>query len=251
MALINCPECGKEISDKAISCPNCGCPINQPTYATPNEVEEAKQPISPYATNLQTSIPYPDFPSDLRIGQQITNWKFDAAFKAIYSEQLSTMKGILQSGEANVLLHSHGIRIMVGLSCYDIHNSQLINMVKTSSAELGQVNKSVVGRAVIGDIIMGPLGAIIGGMSGIGTKSAVVVTQYVAINYWVINIKTPQTILLSCDGSQNIDAFINRQKQENALNISENRVAEREHMPIWTIICILVIIVSLIYIFTQ
>ncbi len=29
MALINCPECGKEISDKALSCPNCGNPMNQ------------------------------------------------------------------------------------------------------------------------------------------------------------------------------------------------------------------------------
>lgn len=29
MALINCPECGKEISDKANNCPNCGCPINE------------------------------------------------------------------------------------------------------------------------------------------------------------------------------------------------------------------------------
>lgn len=28
MALINCPECGKEVSDKASSCPNCGYPIN-------------------------------------------------------------------------------------------------------------------------------------------------------------------------------------------------------------------------------
>lgn len=26
MALINCPECGKEFSDKASTCPNCGCP---------------------------------------------------------------------------------------------------------------------------------------------------------------------------------------------------------------------------------
>ena len=26
MALIKCPECGKEISDKANKCPNCGCP---------------------------------------------------------------------------------------------------------------------------------------------------------------------------------------------------------------------------------
>lgn len=28
MSLIKCPECGKEISDKAISCPQCGCPIS-------------------------------------------------------------------------------------------------------------------------------------------------------------------------------------------------------------------------------
>ena len=28
MALIKCPECGKEISDKATACPNCGYPID-------------------------------------------------------------------------------------------------------------------------------------------------------------------------------------------------------------------------------
>lgn len=28
MALINCPECGKEVSDKAVSCPYCGIPIS-------------------------------------------------------------------------------------------------------------------------------------------------------------------------------------------------------------------------------
>lgn len=29
MALIKCPECEKEISEKATACPNCGCPIVQ------------------------------------------------------------------------------------------------------------------------------------------------------------------------------------------------------------------------------
>lgn len=29
MALIKCPECGKEISDKAPACIHCGCPMNQ------------------------------------------------------------------------------------------------------------------------------------------------------------------------------------------------------------------------------
>lgn len=29
MALISCPECGREISDRADSCPHCGCPLTQ------------------------------------------------------------------------------------------------------------------------------------------------------------------------------------------------------------------------------
>lgn len=32
MALIKCPECGRQVSDMASSCPQCGCPIgNMPT----------------------------------------------------------------------------------------------------------------------------------------------------------------------------------------------------------------------------
>lgn len=34
MALIKCPECGKEISDKAVSCPNCGCPLKETIIET-------------------------------------------------------------------------------------------------------------------------------------------------------------------------------------------------------------------------
>lgn len=29
MALIKCPECGQEISDKAVTCPKCGCPTSE------------------------------------------------------------------------------------------------------------------------------------------------------------------------------------------------------------------------------
>ena len=31
MALIKCPECGKDVSDRAESCPNCGCPVESPS----------------------------------------------------------------------------------------------------------------------------------------------------------------------------------------------------------------------------
>jgi len=34
MALIKCPECGKEISDKAMACPNCGMPLRREDKGT-------------------------------------------------------------------------------------------------------------------------------------------------------------------------------------------------------------------------
>lgn len=43
MALIKCPECGKEFSDKAQACPNCGCPTNE-IKREPKELPPEKQP---------------------------------------------------------------------------------------------------------------------------------------------------------------------------------------------------------------
>lgn len=58
MALINCPECGKEISDKAVSCPHCGNPMNQPvnkpTTAAPKNEDLMKCPKC-YSTQLTSN----------------------------------------------------------------------------------------------------------------------------------------------------------------------------------------------------
>lgn len=44
MALINCPECGKEVSDKAKTCIHCGYPINVSKIKTNDEIiEQTKQ----------------------------------------------------------------------------------------------------------------------------------------------------------------------------------------------------------------
>ncbi len=49
MALIICPECGKEYSDKAAACPNCGCPTSldgESTNFEPQKVEIAKVSVN-------------------------------------------------------------------------------------------------------------------------------------------------------------------------------------------------------------
>ena len=37
MALIKCPDCQKDVSDKAEKCPFCGCPINPSITNSPSE----------------------------------------------------------------------------------------------------------------------------------------------------------------------------------------------------------------------
>ena len=48
MALIRCPECGGEISDKAIACPHCGFPLeNKNTeIEKPSEIEKSSNPVT-------------------------------------------------------------------------------------------------------------------------------------------------------------------------------------------------------------
>ena len=45
MALIECPECSREISDKAKSCPNCAYPVAETVKSNP--VPSTSQPLQP------------------------------------------------------------------------------------------------------------------------------------------------------------------------------------------------------------
>jgi len=52
-----------------------------------------------------------------------------------------------------------------------------------SEKDIIEKSKSVGGRAVVGAVLLGPLGALLGGMSGIGNKQKTKKTNYVVFNY--------------------------------------------------------------------
>lgn len=56
-----------------------------------------------------------------------------------------------------------------------------INIVKET--EIKEFDKSVTGRAVVGGLLLGGLGAVIGGMSGLGKKTFSVNRTFLVINY--------------------------------------------------------------------
>lgn len=39
--LIKCPECGKQVSDRAANCPECGCQINTPPSYEAKKTEDS------------------------------------------------------------------------------------------------------------------------------------------------------------------------------------------------------------------
>lgn len=59
MSLVNCPECGKQISDKATTCPHCGFPVSSIPICIkcgkqlPNDVETCLNCGCPIAPQLQ------------------------------------------------------------------------------------------------------------------------------------------------------------------------------------------------------
>lgn len=192
MALINCPECDKQISDKAKACPNCGFPIE-----AMNKSDEIV-------------LQFPELPNDLSIGKPLTNWAGNTHFKGIYNMEENIVEKITP-GVAHVMIHDNGIAISGGLflNPYPIHNSQIINLKQISRTELGSLNKDVVGRAVVGALIYGPAGAVIGALTANRQHSQ----HYLIINYWDADVRKAQSLIIG--GSKMlINAFIKRYEEE-------------------------------------
>lgn len=52
-----------------------------------------------------------------------------------------------------------------------IEYKDIADVVVLQEIENSEQNKSVLGRAVVGGLLLGPVGAVVGGMTGVGTKS--------------------------------------------------------------------------------
>ncbi|TEB12895.1 hypothetical protein Psfp_03633 [Pelotomaculum sp. FP] len=94
---------------------------------------------------------------------------------------LTHLSGIpkLENG-FQILLYLHSDRIYIG--DIDIPFSDIINVKYFTDIEITEEQKSVIGRAVVGTMLAGPLGGIVGGMSGLQSSKMKQTVYYLAID---------------------------------------------------------------------
>ncbi|NFO88541.1 SHOCT domain-containing protein [Clostridium botulinum] len=78
----------------------------------------------------------------------------------------------------------------------NIKYKDITNIVYDSYREQITKNKSAVGRAVVGGVLTGGLGAIVGGMSGVGTKTKTKTLWAMYIEYLDTTAQTKNVIIL-------------------------------------------------------
>lgn len=123
-----------------------------------------------------------------------------AVFGAIKSNKTKARgKKVYGASESSVAIHMHGIPdvpqyrlanlflsgeklvIESEKKVYEIRYDQLTAAESMQKSELLKKDKSVIARGVVGGLLLGPIGAIIGGLSGMGQKK--IKGDFLIINY--------------------------------------------------------------------
>ena len=198
--LIKCIECGKEISSKASACPNCGCPVSI------QNVQESQLE--------DDGLICPEFPKDLSLGESLVVKDLSYSASGYYDNSINNIQNFID-GQTIIALFKNGVKIINNNKQLDIHKSQIISLEEFTEEQIITKDKSVIGRAIIGGILTGGVGAIVGGISGVGSKQKKVEKFYFIINYWDIETRKLVSFILNTKDSNS--RFINKFK-EDALN---------------------------------
>lgn len=96
---------------------------------------------------------------------------------------------IIYLDENNIIIET-----MNNAQKFEISFSQIINIQQLTERQVSEKNKSVIKRGIAGNLLMGPTGALIGGLSGVGTKEVSQLVYALVITYKSTNSNEINTL---------------------------------------------------------
>ncbi len=207
-----CSKCGVELNSEDKFCSSCGEEIG-----------------SSQVVNTTTDSSN-DLPSEVDFTQDIGGRIWTAKNLTTKYKGGSCLN--IKEGPTAIVFHKYGLKIHSGVfKKFKIPYSNIITVEYEDRDSLGNYknkDKTVVGRAVGGGLLLGPLGAVVGGMSGIGTKSKKLdqETDYLAINYWDQSTKSNEALLFAGKNKRSeynkfVSEFFKR-KSQSRKDLKEN-----------------------------
>lgn len=154
MALITCPECGKEISNKASFCIGCGCPMENR--------EEKKEDLDILIDDIYSRNK--DRVKAIKELREKTGLDLKSA-KDIMDKKYN---GITQEEKDKIIKEEAKQARRESLESLSAFSDSLTTArcPRCRSTSITYQNKRLsVGRAIAGDVIAGPTGAVLGGLS--------------------------------------------------------------------------------------
>lgn len=162
MALIICPECGRQISDKAEYCVGCGYPIKEMVVDNRSEIEKLVDLVwkkYPYS-KTKAVIELQNKRIDLKTAKSL----MDAKFSSIEAKEVLRQKKISEKEESRKNLEN------IRNACIGIQDafggSKVAKCPKCRSTSISYQNKVSIGRAIIGGALAGSEGAVLGALTG-------------------------------------------------------------------------------------
>lgn len=138
MALIQCSECGKSISDKAVACPGCGCPLEHRTIEPePQHIQLSKfskEELWRKAYNIQYKGKKSDLPAAIEAYEYIIN-EYRNSQEAIYSQK---QLDIINKASTSTNTYTPSSTSIMN---FDTTTSDCYNIEQSSGSEINTTSK--------------------------------------------------------------------------------------------------------------
>ena len=180
-----CAKCGTQLSDDAKFCSGCGAAVEG------NLTNEAASLVK------QLGAECPQFPSNLSIGRRLVS---KSGVMAKFYEEYNPLWKRMNEGVV-FIIHKNGIKVYFPGRQDDItiHYSQIIDWIRSedraSLIKYKEQSSGVVGGALAGGLLFGPLGAVVGAIAGTGTEQFKE-NDFIVLYCWDPTTREPRTLLL-------------------------------------------------------